>query len=494
MIKKLTCAVILSVLTTGIHAVEVPIEDFSIKAYPQNINLYLPQDSADYTQSLLSAEYQKEQMQRFFNHYYATDKTGLSPWSSALVHAVLPSVKSVEFTLMDEFDNQKQDPAHQHFGENFKEHDFLWLSKISKNMALDTLNVQSYNPNNRAIAIANTYARALPDLAPDFYHFSLPGQGFPFDNLQESTIWVGTPLYVLHVSQDKAWSLVLTPDAYMAWIKSSDLAYASTEFIQQWQEAAQKGLLAVTQTESSVVDEAQHFLFSAYIGAVFPVLQTTEEHHVLLIPIKNENHQAVIVSGLIHAQAGHEMPMPASKQTIAMLIKQLQNRPYGWGGNYLFNDCSQELKSLVTPLGIWLPRNSAQQAKYSTRDLSDKTVDERLSLLQKEGHPLMTIIYINGHVMLYLGTQYSKMQVPEALTYQNVWGLSPATKEKRFIIGQSVLLPLLKIYPENPEASSLANKPYFKLIFLDALHDKTPSATEFVHQFMNHLIMQDGTL
>jgi len=39
-------------------AIEVPIYDFSLKPYPQNIDDHIPSDSSDYSVSLLKAEYQ----------------------------------------------------------------------------------------------------------------------------------------------------------------------------------------------------------------------------------------------------------------------------------------------------------------------------------------------------------------------------------------------------------------------------------------------------
>lgn len=465
-------------------AVEVPIYNFSIKPYTQNINDHFPADSTDYATPLITAEYQAAQLKQFYNHYYATDAQGLSPWSEQMVKSVLPQVKKIELELLDEFDNQNSSETNRHYAENFKEHDEIWLNKLKQNMNLSALDSNEFNVKNRAIAVTNTYARALPENSPDFFHFSQPGQGFPFDNLQESVIWSGTPLYVLSVSQDKAWSLVLTPDAYFAWVKSADIGYTSNKFIHQWQTAAQKGLIAITKTETSIVDKHQHFQFKGYIGAVFPLIQRNEEITSILIPVKNAHHQASIKSGYINSGAAGLMPVTASKKNMANLMKQLQNRPYGWGGAFFFNDCSQEIKSIFTPLGIWLPRNSAQQTQFdSVLDLSKNSVDERLNELKTKGHPLMTIIYIGGHVMLYTGNKEIDNHKTEAMTYQNVWGLSPESKDKRYIIGQSLFFPLLKYYPENPDINSLANKAYFKLVYLDELEVKAPSPQTFAKRF-----------
>src|SRR5690606_3490716 len=134
-------------------------------------------------------------------------------------------------------------------------------------------------------------------------------------------------------------------------------------------------------------------------------------------------NQAVIKTGLINTNASSIMPLKASPKNLVKIINQLKNRPYGWGGAFFFNDCSQEMKSIFAPFGIWLPRNSAQQAQLSsTLNLSKNNIDERISLLKEKGHPLMTLIYIGGHVMLYIGNKDIDNNKAAVITYQNVWG------------------------------------------------------------------------
>lgn len=231
-----------------------------------------------------------------------------------MVKSVLPIVQKVEPQILDDFNNQNKAPIDRHYSENFKEKTQLWWNKIKRNMALDALLASNFKEENKAIAVTNTLARALPDSAPDFYHVSLPGQGFPFDNLQESAIWAGTPLYVVSTSQDKAWSLVLTPDAYFAWVKSSDIAYVSSQFINLWQQAAQKNLVAITKTEASIVDTKGNFRFTGYVGAVFPLAQRNTQKTSLLIPVKNEHNQAIIKTAVVQSHNAEVMPLAASKK------------------------------------------------------------------------------------------------------------------------------------------------------------------------------------
>lgn len=475
---------LLSLYLTSCLAIEVPIYDFPL-IYSQNTNDYLSPDAENYDKSLLSFEYQQLQLKQFYNHYYSSNSQGLSPWSAEMVATVLPFTQKIESEILEDFNNQNKVTADKHYGGNFKEHDFIWWNKIKDNMDLNALTSSEFREENRAISVTNTYARSLPDSAPDFLHPSLPGQGFPFDNLQQSAIWAGTPLYVLSVTKDKAWSLVLTPDGYFDWVKSTDIAYVSSSFIGKWQEAAQHSLVAVTETETTIFDEQKQFQLTAYIGAVFPMIMRNDEQTSILIPVKNIDNQAVIKTGIISSIAAQIMPLKASPKNLVQIINQLKNRPYGWGGSFFFNDCSQEMKSLFTPFAIWLPKYSGQQAQLSsTLDLSKNSVDERLNLLKEKGHPLMTIIYIGGHVMLYVGNKKIDNNTVAAITYQNLWGMSPNNRDKRYVIGKSLFFPLLKSYPENSDVSSLADKAKFKLIFLDEINSNTYTPQSFARRFL----------
>lgn len=457
-------------LVTNALAVDVPIEDFPVESFEQNVYHYLPKNAQDHQKPLMTSDYQARQLQNFYQHYYSSDSNGLSPWSASWVSEILPTVSETEIDILNDFDNRFKDDDHKHYGENFKAHDEKWLNQIRNNMPLESLTNLTFNPANRAIAVNNTHARALPDQSPDFYHFTKAGQGFPFDNLQESAIWAGTPLYVVCLSNDKSWSLVLTPDGYFAWVNSNDVASVSSAFMMRWQKAAKTGMVAVTKTNASVVTQRGLFQFNGYIGAVYPLAYKKNQDISFLIPVKNKRGFASITTAKTTDDSVTKMPLKATKQNMAGLIQQLQNRPYGWGGAFFFNDCSQELKSLFTPFGIWLPRNSSKQALMGrVVDLSDKSPSERIHFLKQHGHPLTTIIFIGGHVMLYVGNEQEDKQSGDVITYQNLWGLTTPQYDKRYIVGQSAFIPLLQNYTGFSEVQSLADKKYFKLIYVDEL-------------------------
>lgn len=454
-------------LTSCINAfaVEVPIYEFEIENYSQNIEDFLSSKSDDYSVLLIEKNLQKLKLQEFYNHYFATDPKGLSPWSDSMVKNILPLVKIIEYEKLNQFNYKKNN---EHYAQNFKHHDAKWLDKITKKMQLENIN-KEYQQHHRAIAVNNTFARTLPEYAPDFYHFSLPGQGFPFDNLQDAFVLAGTPLYVLHFSQDKSWALVLTPDCYFAWINSKDFAYVAENFIQKYTKAAKKGLVAITKTETSILDTADNFKFLSYIGSVFPLDEQDDKNFEILIPEKDINNNAIITRTKIAKSNATIMPLSLSKQNMAKILIELKERPYGWGGAFFFNDCSSEMKNLFTPFGIWLPKNSGQQAYLNNKvDLSAYKLKERLNYVTHLAKPLTTLLYIEGHIMLYIGNITVNDQIIP-MTYQNVWGLSPKNKDKRYVIGQAVFLPLLEKFAQT-DISSQADKNYLKLIFIDKLN------------------------
>lgn len=478
---------VLSILISaqGAFAVDVPLYDFSIAPYSQDVETYLPSHSPDYQKRLLSADYQQKQFDVFYRRYFKSGPQGLSPWSEALVEAVLPQVMLIETQVLAAFDNRMMREKDKHYAGNMKPHDFKWLGQLEEKMNLTQFKEEHYQASKRAIAIQNTYARVLPDEAPDFYHFTLPGEGFPFDNLQASAIYAGTPLYVLGESKEGAWTLVITPYAFIAWVKSNEVAYASGAFIEQWQTAAKKGLMAISRTQTSVKDAAHHYQLTTYIGSVFPLHKQTGAVTQLLVPIRNTQGQAGIQIASVSSDDVVRMPLAFTAEHLAKLIKSLQNRPYGWGGAHFFNDCSEEMKSLFTAFGIWLPRSSGQQAGLpSAVDLHYLKTEDRLKTLKTTATPLLTLIYGKRHVMLYVGVKLEGDFAGEAFTYQNVWALAPEALDKRYVIGQSLFLPLLKKYPEQPDITPQIGFNAFKLIDLSRLPtDDEMSAAEFVKRY-----------
>lgn len=461
---------------------------FPLDAYSQSVDTWLPPNSPNYDQSLLSPQQQEDRLNEFYDHYFSSTST-FSPWSATCVNRLLrsnPDLKTTEEQALNSFRSP------QGYGVNFRPYTEQWFHKIGEVMDLDQfLTTKSYNPANRAITVTNLLCRELPTDEPHFYSYKLAGQGYPFDNLQISSIWAGTPVYILGQSKDQNWVLVLTPD-FIAWVHHNGIAHADDAFVHRWQQGAKAQLAAITQTNTPIIDSQGIERFSAYVGTVLPVLRVNGSSLDVYVPAADKNGRAILRDATVSTENAKVMPVPATPHQFTSILKTLQNRPYGWGGMYFNNDCSAELKSLYTPFGIWLPRHSSYQVTAGEMvDMSKDTkgqplsAKQRLHYLIQEGHPLTTIVYIGGHVFMYLGTYEnpnSFAHEPMAMTYQDVWGLRPppTLPNRRAVIGQSVLLPLLLQYPEDPALASLASKDYFQVCFLDQEPLKTTHKSQLL--------------
>lgn len=446
---------------------------FPLANYDQTVSTWLNASDSNYDKSLVIKATQETQFQNFYNHYFGS----FSPWNADYVNKILhksapDDLKSVEQSIIASFNNQDKPESQIGYGENFRPYSADWINGIAANIMLDQFNNLNYQSEYRAIAVDNLPARVLPTNDVHFYNFKLAGQGYPFDNLQMSALWAGTPLYIIAETHDKAWDLVISPD-YIAWVKSSGIARVDNGFVTAWTSTAKNRFAAITHNKTSIVDDKDIFRFTAYTGSVFPAIEAGNNFIKLMIPAADENRHAVMHYATISANNGIIMPYTVTPHHIATVMTTLIGRAYGWGNMYFYNDCSAELKNLFAPFGIWLPRHSSDQV-YAGRmvDMTTSSQQDRLAYLMNYGHRLMTIIYIGGHVILYVGNYpnpNSSAHESMAMTYQNIWGLSPSPAIRRAVIGQSVLFPMLLQYPEDATLSSLANKKFFQVAFLDEL-------------------------
>ncbi|CAM4426408.1 MAG: hypothetical protein LEGION0398_MBIBDBAK_01304 [Legionellaceae bacterium] len=284
-----------------------------------------------------------------------------------------------------------------------------------------------------------------------------------------SALYTGTPLYILGTTKDKAWSLVLT-SSLIVWVESNRIAKTNAQFIRHWQNAAKKKLIVIIH-KGSLINQDNHYLLTAYPSSIFPLAEKNSKGYKIYIPIKDKHQQAKMDFASVNPKNTVEMRLPITPKNIAYIISTLIGKPYGWGNLYFYNDCSSEMVSLYTPFGIWLPRNSRAQVNQGKMiDRSNVSSEKRIAYLIQHGHKMMTLVYIGGHIFMYLGhylNENAKKREYIAMTYQNIWGLKPPVDNRRSIIGQSLFLPLRLTYPEDTQLNSLANRKYFQIIYLD---------------------------
>ena len=138
---------------------------------------------------------------------------------------------------------------------------------------------------------------------------------------------------------------------------------------------------------------------------------------------------------------------------------------------YKWSQVGKKIAATELKSTILLPRDSCNQvetAKIIVIDKSSSNLEQILESLVEKERPLMTIVYIHGHILFF--PSRNRTIVKEklmAMIYQNVYELNRSNRERRSVTSKSVLFSLLPQYPEHLSPDSLTNKKYFQVSFLD---------------------------
>ena len=396
-----------------------PIDD--LKELPQDSLAYVDKNKAE--EPLFSSEDAKLRSTDYVEHLFA-------PWRCAnSAYARKMAMRSLTA--------YSKRPG---FDANGMAHLKPWADRIAWNANLRSRGT----PGRAAIAVANTNLRAIPTMDPRFGTPGRPGQGYPFDLLQVSALWVGTPLMVDHLSRDGTWALVETAIA-PGWVPTSDLAYVSDEFMPQYLNKPFACFVADNVPLLSGPGQGVR----AGVGAVLPVEDTDGVRLKVMVPAAVPGGRAETRPVWGTQGQAALMPLAATASNIARAANQMMGQPYGWGGIDGKRDCSAATRDVLAPFGLWLPRNSAAQAKTGTYiSLEDLSGEEKEQAILKSGVPFGTLIWMPGHILLYIG-QYKGHPV----VFHDVWGmrtLEPDGSEGRKVIGKAVVTTLRvgEIYPE----------------------------------------------
>ncbi len=296
------------------------------------------------------------------------------------------------------------------YGENGRKHTKAWMKSLAANARL-----QDYpNGGFLAITVDNTDFRVVPTLKPHFNSFE-HADGYPFDNFQNSGVAVNTPIYISHVSKDKAWFLAESSFAF-GWIPARSAATVDQNFIRSW-EAGRYAV--IVKDKMPLYDDAGTFLFKPPLGSVFPLIGE-EGNGIRMLVAVGEKGNAAVRNVVVSKELAAVKPMKLNAANMTRLTNELINEPYGWGGMYQNRDCSSMVRDLFSPFGLWLPRNSGDQAKKGGLfiDLANRSREEKESLIMKRGIPYLTLIWRPGHIMLYMGEHGGK-----PLVFHNLWSI-----------------------------------------------------------------------
>ena len=202
--------------------------------------------SRDYSERLIS-----EEKQMACNRYF--DEKFFAPWSQD------KPVGGVDLLLWGfrAFSRRKV------FGENRQPRSKEWFGVQHDNASIESFGTL----NRKAISVEETVLRVFPTQDPLFYSFDEPGEGYPFDYLQNSTVQPREPLFVSHISKDGMWAFVNASTA-SGWMDIRRLAWISEAQIEEWKKHS---LCVVVKDNVPLLDSEGVFYALSKVGTILPI-------------------------------------------------------------------------------------------------------------------------------------------------------------------------------------------------------------------------------
>jgi hypothetical protein len=258
-----------------------------------------------------------------------------------------------------------------------------------------------------------------------------------FDEMQNSGYDIGTPTMFYHDSADGKWVYGACATS-IGWYLKSEVCFLSQKDWVRYLSASQKVVSLKARADIWTNAEATKYLTYCRMGTTFPLLSETEAYYQIQIPVKDSLSIAYIAKE--DARIGY---LPYTPRNVYKQAFKMLNMPYGWGDTGGDYDCSSLLQHIFASFGISLPRNGKPQSKAAKLLHDFGPVDnetKRDSIVVKKGIPAITLLRMEGHIMLYLGESGGK-----AYAIHDIWGFrKPGTEDKDevYVINRTVVSDL----------------------------------------------------
>ena len=284
------------------------------------------------------------------------------------------------------------------------------LAGILGNRALDA--VPASQPTRFGMALRRTALRTFPT---DLRVFNREGET-DIDRFQESALFPGDPVVIAHASGDGKWLFVVSA-RYAAWVHADAIAEGSREQVLGWGQRAPYRI--VTGAKPSTVftrEQPQHSELQLDMGLRAPLADVPPDRAVngqhpyanwiLDLPLRGADGKLAFAPALLPRVADSAADyLPLTRANLVRQAFKFLGERYGWGHSYNGRDCSGFVSEVYRSMGIQLPRNTSDQSVSPvfgrTQFKADDTRESRLAALARLD--VGDLIYIPGHVMMYLG-------------------------------------------------------------------------------------------
>ncbi|MBP6310464.1 MAG: SH3 domain-containing protein [Arenimonas sp.] len=290
------------------------------------------------------------------------------------------------------------------------------ISESDIDVWMENLNLDQIKPSNNqwfGMVVIRASLRRFPTKQRAFDQKG----GVDIDRLQESAVFPGTPLAVLHESRDKKW-LFVQSENYAAWISAEALAVAPRDTVMAFASKQPRRYITGSQVRTVFHPYAKDISeLSLDMGASFPIItnwplsepvngQGSLGSWIIEFPVRSNAGILQFKPVLIPRSADSApAPLPVSHANIIQQSFKFIGERYGWGHDYNARDCSGFVSEIYNSMGILLPRNTSDQAKSSVfdRDVFGAELTQAMRIERAKQLHVGDMVFIPGHVMLVIG-------------------------------------------------------------------------------------------
>ena len=253
----------------------------------------------------------------------------------------------------------------------------------------DTVNVRY------AVTVRRTPVRNLPT-GEGLFYFAADKD---FDALQETMLDPAEPVAVLHQSENKFFYYVQSVN-YSGWVSTYNLAFTDRK---TWLDYVSPGkFLVVTGANLVVKTGSEQVVYQQ--GARLALAGMNRGSYTVTAPVRLKDGRLMEMNVNVPKSADvHEGYLPYTMNNVLRSAFKFHNMPYGWGGLKDSVDCSSLVFNAFRTVGLVLPRNTDEQEESagSKVALDELSGDELLGAVR--GLRPGTVLYLDGHAMIYLG-------------------------------------------------------------------------------------------
>ncbi len=379
-------------------------KDFTLK------DLSLPQEASSYLASSQNGSHNNQSIDPQALRENLKESY-LKAWYSPWLDAKVKSNKKEVFWILKEMNKSTG------YGEDLKPNAKAFNDELIKSM-----DIERYpSAKIKAVVVRDSDVRAVPTNKP----YYLSQKGYPFDRYQNSLIFQGTPVLITHFNTDKTYAHIQSSFVY-GWIKVSDLAYMRDKDIELLTKI--KNYVMPIKDKIPLYTDYGDFYTDARVGELFALIpqsqnasQNPQKKELKAYGfLKDAKGYATLQSVILNEKDFFVFPKAFTSENMAYFIDTMLGQKYGWGGLLGNRDCSAFTRDSFANFGILLPRNSYAQSRYANNyvDLSSMKAKEKEDYILKNATPFGTLIYLKGHIMLYLGERNH-----QAIVAHSIWSV-----------------------------------------------------------------------